>query len=291
MNPTPKISIVTPSFNQGAFLSETLRSVLDQNYPNLEYVVVDGGSTDNSVDIIEQHAVRLAWWVSEKDAGQYDAINKGFARMSGDVMAWINSDDKYLPWTFSLVAEIFANRPEVQWLTSCYPLYWDSAGQVVNCLHYDGFNRKAFLRGAYMSDMPWWTRGWIMQEATFWRRSLWERAGGRIDTSLSIAADFELWARFYQHAELFGVGVPLAGFRVHKTQKTASQMETYRREAEEILRRLGGRPPGPLRTFWLRKRARLLTWFARKQGFGVGPRPHRHLLLHRGCMGGWVIKR
>lgn len=291
MNPTPKISIVTPSFNQGAFLSETLRSVLDQNYPNLEYVVVDGGSTDNSVDIIEQHAVRLAWWVSEKDAGQYDAINKGFARTSGDVMAWINSDDKYLPWTFSLVAEIFANRPEVQWLTSSYPLFWDNAGRVVNCFHYDGFNRKAFLRGAYMSDMPWWTRGWIMQEATFWRRSLWERAGGRIDTSLSIAADFELWARFYQHAELFGVGVPLAGFRVHQTQKTASQMETYRREAEEILRRLGGRPPGPLRTFWLRKRARLLTWFARKQGFGVGPRPHRHLLLHRGCMGGWVIKR
>src|SRR5215469_5586779 len=96
----PKISIVTPSFNQAEFLEETIRSVLDQNYPNLEYVVVDGGSTDGSVDIIKKYAHRLAWWVSEPDDGQYAAINKGFKHSSGEIMAWINSDDKYLPWTF-----------------------------------------------------------------------------------------------------------------------------------------------------------------------------------------------
>ena len=112
--PAPRISVVTPSFNQSAFLEETLRSVLDQGYPNLEYIVIDGGSTDASADIIRKHAGRITCWVSEKDQGQYDAINKGFARSTGEIMAWLNSDDKYLPWTFSVVGEIFASRPEVE---------------------------------------------------------------------------------------------------------------------------------------------------------------------------------
>jgi glycosyltransferase involved in cell wall biosynthesis len=93
-----KISIVTPSFNQAAFLQETMDSVLSQRDPNLEYIVIDGGSSDGSVEIIQQHAAQLAHWVSEPDKGQYDAINKGFAKVTGDVMAWINSDDKYTPW-------------------------------------------------------------------------------------------------------------------------------------------------------------------------------------------------
>ena len=289
--PAPRISVVTPSFNQGAFLEETLRSVLDPGYPNLEYIVMDGGSTDASANIIRKHASRITYWVSEKDQGQYGAINKGFARSTGEIMAWLNSDDKYLPWTLSIAGEIFASRPEVEWISSCYPLFWDEAGRAVSCGYFDGFHRAAFFRGEYMSDMPWPTRSWIMQEATFWRRSLWERAGGRLDPNVEIAADFELWARFYGHAELYGVGVPLAGFRHHHTQKTAGQIETYRREAEDILRRHGGKPPSPLRSWWLRKRFRLLTWFARKQGCGFGPRPHRHLVLHGGRAGGWTIKR
>src|SRR3954464_13703841 len=94
----PRISIVTPSFNQARFLPETIRSVLGQNYPDLEYVVIDGGSTDGSAEVIRRHEDRLAQWVSEKDAGQYDAINKGFARTSGEIMGWLNSDDLYTPW-------------------------------------------------------------------------------------------------------------------------------------------------------------------------------------------------
>lgn len=149
----------------------------------------------------------------------------------------------------------------------------DETGRAVACGHYEGFHRAAFFRGEYMTDVPRPTRAWIMQEATFWRRSLWERAGGRLDTNVRIAADFELWARFYSHAELYGVGVPLAGFRQHHTQKTGSQMEAYRREAEAILRRHGGQVPSPLRSWWLRKRAHLVTRLACKQGCGFGHRP------------------
>ena len=103
----PKISIVTPSFNQAEFLEQTICSVLNQNYPNLEYIIIDGGSTDGSVEIIKKYADKFTYWVSEKDNGQYDAINKGFSHTTGDIMGWINSSDIYYPWTLSMIAEIF----------------------------------------------------------------------------------------------------------------------------------------------------------------------------------------
>src|ERR1044071_7696025 len=112
----PRITIVTPSYNQAAFLEETMLSVLDQGYPNLEYIVIDGGSTDGSVDIIRKHASRLSWWISEKDAGMYDAIQKGFARSSGQIMGWINSDDRHFQKSLFVIAEIFERIKEVDWI-------------------------------------------------------------------------------------------------------------------------------------------------------------------------------
>lgn len=243
---SPQISIVTPSFNQGQFLDDTIRSVLDQGYPNLEYVVMDGGSSDNSVEVIRSYEDRLTYWTSGNDDGHYDAVVKGFARTSGEIMAWINSDDKYTPWAFSVVAEVFAAFPEIEWLTSAYPLVWDRHGRAVACAHRDGFHRQAFMRGANLPRGRWHGGAFIQQESTFWRRSLWERCGATIDNS-TIAGDFELWARFFSQAQLHAVQVPLAGFRIHGDQISLKRMDEYITAAEGILVQNGGRPAGSAR--------------------------------------------
>ncbi|MDH5251706.1 MAG: glycosyltransferase [Nitrospira sp.] len=246
-----KISIVTPSYNQAQFLDDTIESVLSQRDPNLEYIVVDGGSTDGSVEIIRRHAARLTHWVAEPDGGHYDAINKGFGRTTGDIMAWINSDDKYTPWSFSIVREIFSTFPTVEWLTTLQSLTWNRQGQAISINFGGGFNRESFLRGGNLPTKGSFGRRYIQQESTFWRRSLWERAGGKLDTSFSLAADFELWARFYQFADLYGVLAPLGGFRNYGDQKSVLQVDDYLEQAESVLTRYGGHPCGGFEA-WLR---------------------------------------
>lgn len=255
----PRISIVTPSFNQGKFLEETIRSVLNQNYPNLEYIVIDGGSQDGSVDIIRKYSDQLAYWVSEPDRGQYDAINKGFARATGDIMAWINSDDKYCPWAFDVVGRIFSALPEVQWLTTQTQLFWNDRGELRTALHTGQYARTWFYRGWTLDNRPGF-KNWIMQESTFWRRGLWLAAGGKVDDELEYAGDFELWARFWQHADLVTTYCPLAGFRVHEAQKT-KKLEKYYAEAEAVLR--GYRREtiqNPVLIWWIQL---LLAWTGR----------------------------
>jgi glycosyltransferase involved in cell wall biosynthesis len=235
-------SIVTPSYNQAQFLEEAMQSVLTQDYPRLEYAVVDGGSSDRSVEIIEKYQDRLAYWVSEPDQGQYHAINKGFAHTGGEIMAWLNSDDKFMPSALSVVADIFSSYPQVEWVTTVHPLTWNAKGQAVGVDFTGGFHPRAFYKGSNLPAKGSFGRRWIQQESTFWRRSLWERAGGRLDDTFKLAADFELWARFFQHANLYGVDALLGGFRSHGNQKSVEFRQAYMAEAEMILRRYGQWP-------------------------------------------------
>jgi len=227
MKKYPKISIVTPSYNQAQYLEETIKSVLEQNYPNLEYIIIDGGSTDASLEIIKKYEKHLAYWVSEKDRGQYHAINKGFKKSSGEIMAWINSDDKYHENSFFSVAEIFAEFIDVQWLQGANT-HFDEAGRCVNVWVSRDWSKYNFYLGNYR---------WIQQESTFWRRELWDRAGGYVDDSLSMAGDYELWLRFFRYAKLYVVDCLIGGFRMRKSKQKTLELEVYDKEVSLVLKK------------------------------------------------------
>jgi glycosyltransferase involved in cell wall biosynthesis len=243
-----KISIVTPNYNYGHFIEATLRSVVNQEYAELEYIVLDDGSDDDSVATIRKYADRVAHWETAANQGQYKTITRGFAMSTGEILGWLNSDDMHLPWTLRAVNDIFSNFPEVQWLSTLHLGHWDWAGYCLGFFPSLGYARHAFLDGRYLPPeaadprgVPPQNREFIQQESTFWRRSLWEKAGGYVSHEFGSAGDFELWARFYRHAELVGVDIPLAGFRHQQQQQSAQReryagyctpaLEAYRREA------------------------------------------------------------
>jgi glycosyltransferase involved in cell wall biosynthesis len=219
----PTISLVTPSFNQAEYIEETLRSVITQTYPKLEYVVIDAASTDGSADIIERHADGIATWVSEPDKGHTDGLNKGFRRTHGEVMGWINSSDILLPWALRTVAEVFRDVPEAQWITGLSTLLGPTGGP--RAVYATEWNRYDFLAGNYR---------WLQQESVFWRRGLWEPAGGGIDPSVEYACDFSLWLRFMELAPLYHVQVPLGAFRRHEERRGTARAGAYERETRRL---------------------------------------------------------
>ncbi|WP_316810408.1 glycosyltransferase family 2 protein [Pedobacter heparinus] len=226
----PKITVVTPSYNQGAFLEDTIVSVLGQQYPNLEYIIIDGGSTDNSVQIIKKYEQQLAYWVSEIDNGLYDAVQKGFARSTGEIMCWINSDDMHHRKSLVTVAELFASLPGINWIMGANTFY-DEAG-------------KMFIPDPDMFYHRWskWRMydldgRFIQQESVFWRRSLWEKAGGYVDRDLSLAGDADLWLRFFRHERLYTTTFMLSGFRVRRSQKSKDNFKEYVDELKMLVKR------------------------------------------------------
>ncbi len=228
----PKISIVTPSFNQGRYLESTINSVLSQGYPNLEYIIIDGGSSDNSLDIIQKYSPYLHYWCSKADNGQYFAVNEGFTKATGDIFAWLNSDDLYCMDALKTVGTIFFEFPNIAWLTALKQLVVNSDGQCKSVKVIPGFSKQAFLDGLHFTR-KYSGLGFIQQESTFWRRELWEKAGG-IRTKFSLAGDFDLWSRFFLYEDLYGVDNPLGCFRVHSENRSL-QRDNYIREAEQSL--------------------------------------------------------
>ena len=211
----PKITVVTPSYNQGGFIGQTIESVLSQGYPDLEYIVMDGGSTDNTVDVLRQYDGRLTWF-SEKDRGQVHAINKGFRMATGDVLAFLNSDDLYLPGALQTVGEHFAGHPESSWLTG-------------RCRIIDGENREirkgitayknAWLRIANYQTLQ--ITDFVSQMATFWRKEAYKRVG-ELNESLHYVMDWDYWMRLGRHYKLSVVHRDLACFRMHAASKSGA---------------------------------------------------------------------
>jgi glycosyltransferase involved in cell wall biosynthesis len=223
----PKRSIVTPTFNGGAYLEQTIQSVLSQDYLNLEYIIIDGGSTDDSVMIIKKYESQLAYWVSEPDRGLYDAIQKGFDQSTGDIMAWINSDDLYHPKAFFTVAEIF-EFDEVNWLQGI-PSIFDEGGRTVAVSGIKRWSKLDYYLGNFQ---------WIQQESVFWKRSLWIKTGSKIDDEMKYAGDLELWLRFFRHEKLFVTSALLGGFRQGSNgQLSLDFLQEYLEEARASIKK------------------------------------------------------
>jgi glycosyltransferase involved in cell wall biosynthesis len=224
----PKISIVTPVYNQVQFIERAIRSVVDQNYPNLEYIVVDGGSTDGTLEIIEKYKSRITRFISGPDNGLYDALNKGFSMSTGELMAWLNSDDMYHDKSLFIVAEIFSSDRTIEFLMGHKTTYDENDRCFVN-----GTLRNWSRYDFYLEGSQWG----IQQESTFWKRSLWERAGAYISTAYKLAGDCELWTRFLidANAQLHMTNALLGGFRVRDNQLGASSNgRAYQDEVKRI---------------------------------------------------------
>jgi glycosyltransferase involved in cell wall biosynthesis len=237
MRPTqiPLVSVITPSFNQAAFLEATIQSVLGQDYPRIEYIVVDGGSTDGSLEIIQRYADRLAWWVSEKDRGQTDAINKGFAGARGEILAWINSDDTYNPGAIGAAVKQLMDQPEVGLVYS-------------DCNYIDEQGTEIGKFPAAQTDYHRLRNGYvhIPQQTMFFRSKYWKQLGP-LDPSFYFAMDYDLWTRMAVHTSFrYVAGQTWANFRIHRAGKTTAHDDKCWPEMIRIHYRDGGRVLSPI---------------------------------------------
>ncbi len=249
------VSIITPSFNQGQYLERTIRSVLLQKDVDLEYIIVDGGSTDESVKIIKKYSGQIAWWVSEKDRGQTDAINKGFARAKGDILAWLNSDDTYEPGALAEAAQYLQQNPK--------------SGAVYGEANFIDMNDRVIGRfAAARTDYKKIRNGYvhIPQQAFFFRSELWKTVGP-LDPSFFFAMDYDLWVHLSRITPLvFLPGHMWANFRLHADTKTISADERCWPEMLRIHYRDGGKKLAPIVLKYHIRRlvAPLINWQRRR---------------------------
>jgi glycosyltransferase involved in cell wall biosynthesis len=211
----PRISVITPSLNQAAFLEQTIQSVISQGYPNLEYFVMDGGSTDGTIPLLKKYKASIQW-VSKKDGGQSDAINKGFKIATGEILGFLNSDDVYEPGALFAVGEYFRRHPRAQWVSGKCRII-DSKGKEIRRFITLYKNIWLSLHSPIVLDVI----NYISQPATFWRREV-SRTIGEFDQSLTHAMEYDFWLRAAQRFSLCVVPQNLARFRMHPASKAGS---------------------------------------------------------------------
>ncbi len=228
LSANPKVSIITPSFNQGRFLEAAIQSVLGQTYPNIEYIVVDGGSKDESLEVIKAYRSRFAWWVSEKDRGHADALNKGFSHATGEILAWLNSDDLYFPNAVAEAVSVLQEHPEVGMVYGDAQLI-DDTGAMVGQFAARQTDYRRMLRGSVH----------IPQATTFFRAALWRQVGP-LDLSLFFSFDYDLWVKLAKASQLLYVPKRWAQFRIHESGKTIVNDDRCYPDMLRVLQREGG---------------------------------------------------
>lgn len=224
----PKISIITPSFNQGQYIEETILSVIEQNYPNLEYIIIDGGSTDNTVDIIKKYEKHIDFWVSEKDKGQSDAINKGIRKITGDVVNWLNSDDYYMPGALHHVANVFSDKSVTAYCGKSR-IFSDTSEKI---------SQGTDVYANNLAKTIGWAR--IDQPETFFKKEVWDKIG-ELNESFHYVMDKEWWMRYLFQYGLSGIvkdDKVLVNFRIHNDSKTGSQLEKFKEETINLFNSL-----------------------------------------------------
>ena len=225
-----KISVVIPCFNMEAYIEETLLSVVSQRYSKLELIVVDGGSTDGTMEILERYRPQISTLISEPDEGQYFAVNKGLRLATGDIVCWLNADDIYFPWTLKMVNHVFLNHPEISWISGATSTMREDG--LIKSLGGKGMvkSRRKISRGYFRQS----AYGYLQNEGMFWRREVQE-ACGLVDTKYRLAGDFELWTRFAQKFDLLSVFTPLASFRTREDSRSRALGKAYEEEVEIVV--------------------------------------------------------
>jgi glycosyltransferase involved in cell wall biosynthesis len=231
----PLVSVITPVLNGRRFIDDTIRSVTGQRYDNIEYIIIDGGSTDGSVDVIKKYGDRVNRWLSEKDEGMYDAVNKGLRMASGEIVAYINSDDLYHPDALQIISDYFAGHSDTALVYGDCDLI-DENGRFLYTYRYPDFRMDFFLALDHCS---------IPQPASFWRRSIHEKIGC-FDPSYKMAGDFDFFARAGRHLRIDHIRKPLAMHRMHGGSLTSSGHDCWMKEIREVQKRY--KVPGGLRS-------------------------------------------
>lgn len=228
-----KISIVVPVFNMVNTIEQTLNSIWNQHYGNLELIIIDGESTDGTKEFLESHKDKIDILVSKKDKGQYHAIQKGMALANGEVVSWINGDDMYLPWTLSRVNFFFTTFPKIKWISGL-PSFLDVNGELT---HINGNlssrPQKSIQKGYFRKRIF----GYLQQESMFYKKSLWDKVGG-LNLEYKLAGDFELWIRMAKEASIVSVNIPLAAFRNDFNSRSKKYVNIYEDEVSKIVHEL-----------------------------------------------------